>query len=919
MSQVTEEQNDAFLAFLKSKGNVGALMSAHNWQTSSLGHPSTWPRALRSMVKLMLDARFPMFVAWGPDLAFLYNQPYTEFLAGKHPDAMGQPFEKVWTERWPEIHARASKAMLGESCYFEDLPILLQRHGRQEKLYFTLSYSPVYDDDDQVGGMYCLITETTARVVADKRHAFHLQVTDSLRALAEPAAIMQAASRLTGLYLNVGRVGYAEIDEDKKSVSVERDWTSGRLGSLAGETRPLESFGPAIIDVLRSGQTLRIEDIATDSRSASYTDGYASIGARSMTVVPLLEGKRLTAAFYLHEALPRYWTDEEVILVEDVARHTWETVKRARVEETLRDETRMLELLNKTGQTLASTLDLQTLLQAITDAGTELSGAQFGAFFYNGTDQEGDATLLYTLSGAPIEAFEQVGHPRATPLFGPTFSGNPPVRSDDVTQDPRYGKMSPHHGMPSGHLPVRSYLAVPVISRSGEVLGGLFFGHGEAGVFTERTEKIICSVAAQAAVAIDNARLYELAQQSAREREALLDSERSARAEAERLNRMKDEFLAMLAHELRNPLAPISSSAEVLKLLFANEPRVRQTSAIISRQVAHMTRLINDLLDVSRVTRGLITLNVRLIEFQSVIAGAVDQARPLIDQKRHHVNLEIPAEPVYVEGDHTRLIQAVANILNNAAKYTPENGIIDVRMQVAQDCLELHIADNGSGMPAELVPSVFDLFTQGARTLARSQGGLGLGLTLVKKLVELHGGHVTAESSGSNRGSKFIISLPVRTGSAGNTAAADSMQEDDPWAVAPACDKGLRIMVIDDNVDAADSLAALLRAQGYPVLTEYSAKKALHRAALEAPDVLLIDIGLPDMDGFELAQHLLALPQTASATLIAVTGYGQSKDRERAKTCGFSNHLVKPVNMIALSKALEALAIPLTASPARQL
>lgn len=738
-----------------------------------------------------------------------------------------------------------------------------------------------------------------------ERQAFQLQMAESLRALVKPNEVMEAASRLIGEYFGVGRVGYGEIDLAEKTVSVDSDWTNGAMVSLAGESRPLESFGPTIINELRSGRTLRLDDMANDQRSAPYAAGYASIGVCSMLAVPLIEGHRLTAILYLHESAPRRWTDEEIMLVEDVARRTWEAVKRARAEEDLRDETRILELLNQTGQIVASTLDMQTLVQAITDTATQLSGAQFGAFFYNTKNEQGDVMTLYTLSGAPREAFDRFGHPRATPLFGPTFAGEPPIRSGDVTKDARYGKWEPHHGIPPKHMPVRSYLAVPVVSRSGQVIGGLFFGHSSIEVFSERTERLIVAVAAQAAIAIDNARLYEQAQRAAEERENLLHRERSARSEAERLSRMKDEFLAMLAHELRNPLAPISSAAELLNMLYASEPRVHQTSTIIRRQVAHMTRLVDDLLDVSRVTRDLVTLHKKTVDFRDVIASAISQVQPLIDEKRHRVSVQMPNVPVYVHGDETRLVQTVANILNNAAKYTPETGNIVLQLDATASQLELHVKDDGTGIAPELLPEVFELFTQGTRTLARSQGGLGLGLALVKKLVELHGGSVCAYSAGSGHGSKFTIILPLADSIAEDAHIINATKNITHQDAAKGQTMSLHVMVIDDNVDAANGLAALLRAKGHRVSVHYTAEAALRQAGVEVPQVFLVDIGLPDMDGYELAQHLRALPQVAPSTLIAVTGYGQAQDRERSKAAGFSHHLVKPVEMASLVALLD--------------
>jgi signal transduction histidine kinase/ActR/RegA family two-component response regulator len=712
---------------------------------------------------------------------------------------------------------------------------------------------------------------------------------------------MQAARSLAGEYLGWGRVGYGEIDAFGRTVSVERVWTDGSIASLAGESRELASFGPAIIEQLRKGRSLRLDDVALDPLAAPYADGYASIGARAMVIVPLIEEGRLAAIFYLHEQRPRHWSEQEVALAEDVARHTREVVRRARVEESLRDEKRVLEMVNRTGQALASTLDLGTLLQAITDAGTELAGARFGAFFYNAQDEHGERLQLYTLSGALREDMERLGKPRATEIFRPTFDGEAVVRSDDIGCDPRFAARGPGSGMPPGHLAVRSYLAVPVVSRAGGVLGGLFFGHPEPGMFTERTERIVAGVAAQAAIAMDNARLYEVAQKSAQERDALLQSERAARVQAERLSHTKDEFLAMLAHELRNPLAPISSSASLLSMQFKDEPRIRQTSTIISRQVRHMSRLIDDLLDVSRVTRGLVKLKLGVVDFRDIVSGALDQARPLVDEKGHDVQLVLPPGPVYVRGDQTRLVQSVTNILNNAAKYTQKGGRITLALDVDSERMRLTVSDNGSGMPAELLPNVFDLFTQGARTLARSQGGLGLGLTLVKRLVELHEGEVSAHSEGVGMGSSFTLTLP-RIEATRDSAAGGPLEE----AQGAQLDRPLRLVLVDDNADAADSLSQLLSVQGYRTAVEYDARSALRLARVERPDAMLVDIGLPDIDGYHLAEQLRAMPETRDTVLVAITGYGQARDRERAIEAGFAHHLVKPVDMTALVRILES-------------
>ena len=350
----------------------------------------------------------------------------------------------------------------------------------------------------------------------------------------------------------------------------------------------------------------------------------------------------------------------------------------------------------------------------------------------------------------------------------------------------------------------------------------------------------------------------------------------------------KDEFLAMLAHELRNPLAPISSAAQLLRMLFANEPRIKQASDVIARQVAHMTHLVDDLLDVSRVTRGLVTINKTDVELGAVLREAVEQMTPVIEARGHRLTLDIAAGALHVRGDRTRLVQVAANLLSNAAKYTPDGGELYVSLQPQGDSAILRLQDNGIGISGELLPVVFDLFTQGQRTPDRSQGGLGLGLALVKKLVELHEGSVEAHSGGPGQGSTFMVRLPLVSHAHPPEAAPLPVRSQ---AGTPPG----RILVVDDNVDAANTLAMVLEAAGHRVRTEHTAHAALSTAEREPFQVILLDIGLPDMSGHALAKALKQLPGMAGVALIAVSGYGQEQDRRMSQQAGFVAHLVKPV------------------------
>jgi PAS domain S-box-containing protein len=372
-------------------------------------------------------------------------------------------------------------------------------------------------------------------------------------------------------------------------------------------------------------------------------------------------------------------------------------------------------------------------------------------------------------------------------------------------------------------------------------------------------------------------------------------------------NQRKDEFLAMLAHELRNPLAPISAAADLLSLARLDEERVKQTSETISRQVHHMTSLIDDLLDVSRVTRGLIMLDKDTLDAKQIVTDAVEQIRPLIEARRHHLAMHTWPESALVIGDRKRLVQVIANLLNNAAKYTPEGGTIVLAIEVHEERVLITVADNGIGMTPELVARAFELFAQGERTPDRSQGGLGVGLAVVKSLVELHRGTVGAESKGQGQGSKFTICLP-------RIAKPDEPLVLPQRGKVPASSRRLRLMVVDDNADAASMLAMYLEAAGHEVIVEYNPTTALERARIEMPDVCLLDIGLPGMDGNELARRIRAQPETARSVLVAVTGYGQEQDKNNAAAAGFDYHFVKPVDSARLASLLAELSA--TSAPA---
>ncbi len=413
----------------------------------------------------------------------------------------------------------------------------------------------------------------------------------------------------------------------------------------------------------------------------------------------------------------------------------------------LRDQAEALQIINNFGRVLSAELDLRKLVQALTDAATELAGAQFGSFFYNVLDEGGGSYMLYTLSGVDRRHFERFPMPRATSLFGPTFRGEGIIRLRDVTQDPRYGLNEPHHGMPRGHLPVRSYLAIPVTSRRGDVLGGLFFGHSEPGVFTESAERIIAGLAVQASIAIDNARLFDAVQK--------------ARESAEIANQLKDEFLATVSHELRTPLNAVLGWTSLLRSTSMDAARRAKALETIERNAKLQQKIVEDILDVSRIIAGQLRLDREPLPFRPIVEAAVESIRPMAAGKSIQVTLEMDDDPAIIIGDHARLQQIVWNLLANSIKFTPEEGALRVALAVTESRVELVISDTGIGISPDFLPHVFERFRQGDARATRAHGGLGLGLAIVRHLTEMHGGTVAAVSAGEGKGSTFIVRLPT--------------------------------------------------------------------------------------------------------------------------------------------------------------
>ncbi len=517
--------------------------------------------------------------------------------------------------------------------------------------------------------------------------------------------------------------------------------------------------------------------------------------------------------------------------------------------------------LHRLSARLSATLDLPAVLQEVLDAVIALQAAGSGVLMLY--DRERRDLHAAASAGLPEDYLIRLGRtPLGAGVYGAALAEPGLVVAEDVEAD---GAPLPD-AEAARRVGIRAACGVPLLTRGGEPVGAVVTHFGRPHRPSERDVRLVELYARQAAQAIENARLH---------------------GEIQEANRGKDEFLAMLAHELRNPLAPVLNSVEVLRRGARGE-EAGAAVEMIDRQTRHMARLVDDLLDVSRITRGKIQLRPEPIELSGVIARAVASTRPLIESRRHTVEVHVPPGPIRVLADATRVEQVLANLLTNAAKYTNEGGHITLTAAAEGDEAVLRVRDNGIGIAADMLPRVFDLFMQAHSTLDLALGGLGIGLTLVRRLVELHGGRIEAHSEGLGRGSEFVVRLPL---------LEQPVAEPNREPAAPAAKVSpQRVLVVDDNRDAAESLALMLRLDGHEVRVAHDGPAALEAASAFRPEVVLLDIGLPRMSGHEVAARLLRQPHAGRRLLVAMTGYGQDEDRRRSHEAGFDHHLVKPVD-----------------------
>ena len=792
------------------------------------------------------------------------------------------------------------------------------------------------------------------RLITD-RETFRGVFSDATRDLTDELALRRVASHMLGVHLQVNRVMYGEVTADAQVV-VGASYVNG-VQQIDGIYR-LADYGQELLAKFQAGENQVVRDIPSDDSYPGFAKAsYAQMGIVANLGIPILRNGQLVAVLGIHQNTPRRWTHEEITIAREIAERTWAAVAHARVEKKLQANelqlSQMLQIMPSFSAVLIGpTFVFQLANQSYFDLigrGPEIIGKTVLEAIPEIAEQPFPALLdeVYR-TGMPFEAKSMVVRLPRGPggsmmdifvdfAYLPLREANGQVSGIFIHGVDRTAEATATEALARREREIRSVTenTPDVLTRFdrqfrnvfvnsvieqitgcavAEILGKTNRELGMPEQLCEQWEKAISHVFDHgehtsldfSCLTLKGVRhfscrlvpeLNELGQvESALAVTHDITDHRAYEQQLLEQDVRKDEFLATLAHELRNPLAPIRTGLQVMKLTPQTDVAAR-TLSVMERQLGQLVRLIDDLLDVSRISSGKIVLKRGRIAFQEVAAAALEASRPAIDAAGHTLIIDWPSEAVWLDADPTRLTQVFSNLLTNSAKYMRPGGQIKFSARRESENILISVADTGMGIPADMLGTVFDMFTQINRTLDRAQGGLGIGLSLVKNLVEMHGGSVHAASDGVDQGSEFIVGLPMVA-----APAADESAPALPTIGVPGAER--RILVVDDNVDAAETMTMLLEMSGHDARSAFSGQEALDIAFLFRPDIVFLDIGLPGMNGYEVARRLLADPSTAATKLIALTGWGSENDIRKSKVAGFHAHLTKPVDPDAVEAML---------------
>jgi PAS domain S-box-containing protein len=778
---------------------MGALIRCHDWSTTPLGALESWPLSLKTAVSLILRAQQPMFIGWGPGYISLYNDSSIPILGDKHPNALGQSMANVWSEIWDELRPLNEAVIRGESLSFENKPFQLASRETSGPHYFTFTYTPLLDDDGQVGGIFCTAIETTSAVML---------AGNARAASAAQQALAESEERLR-LATDASEIAFWDVNVTDGSMI----WQPGlrtMFGITTDEALSLDDFFAGLHPDDRTTVARAFAAACDPQRRELYNVEYRTVGR-------------------------------------DDGRLRWIAAKGRG----LFDDAGRCVRANGTAMDITSRKTTELAMEMALEA------SRTGTFHWNIQDNRltWDDALDRLFGLRPGEAV------RSLDQF--IMLVHPDDRAEVIRRCERCRDFGDDFDM-----------EFRVVYPDGSV----HWLYDRGRTFLDPTGR--AKTMTGACVDITN---------YVRTREAL-----------KLADRQKDDFLATLAHELRNPLAPLRTGLHFLQKIKGGLPsQADQVLGIMQRQLDHMVHLVDDLLDIARIRQGKILLRQDPLSLQSVLEQALEGMHALLDAQGHEVIWNGVDPTLRVTGDLTRLVQVVGNLLNNAAKYTPRGGRVSLRggEDTQPGMLFIEVADTGIGIPPDMLEHVFDRFAQVQQHLDHAQGGLGIGLSVVKGLVEMHGGRVAAESAGPGAGSLFRIWLPR----ADTPAPVEDARPSSPDAI-----ERHRVLVVDDNRDAAETMAMVLDMSGHEVFRAHDGQTAVEMVKRHDPAVVFLDIGMPGMNGYETASLLRALPGAQARVLVALTGWGSEADQARSLEAGFDLHLTKPVDVDKVQHVLSA-------------
>lgn len=795
-------------------------------------------------------------------------------------EILGQSFSRFY----PEEDVRAGKpkreleAAAAEGRY-EDEGWRVRKDG--SRFWANVVITALRDDAGRLRGFGKVTRDFTER----KRAEEALQESERLqRLLAQAGELAMHSPSVAGLLaaiservakgFGVSRCGFSSVDLEAGLVTVMEDYHSD-LPSIAG-VFPIAEFMEHWLEDGLAGRTAAIEDVATHPRTAAlFGTSFAPIQVRAHLTVPLQREGKWVANFWASHHEPRRWKAEEIESIKLIAERVWAIVERKRAEEDLKHSRRGLSQLAEASLRVMRETDLEAMFQAISAAALELTGARIavsGHGYVSGQFVIGGAARTPGMPDCPPgkEFLIERGGVYMDLIEGAADTIR--LTDEQMLAHPRWW------GLPEGHVPMRGLLGVRLVDRQGRTNGMILVTNKEQGDFTAENESLLRQLGTLASLASQHV---------------------EARVSLEEADRSKNQFLAMLSHELRNPLAPIRNSLYILDRAAPGGEQARRAQTVIDRQVVHLTRLVDDLLDVTRISRGKIQLRRERLDLCDVVHRAIEDNRWSFEQNGVELQVTVSEVPLWIDGDQTRIAQAIGNLLHNAAKFTEPEGKVTISVEgnVSLRQAIVRIRDTGVGIAPEMLPRVFEPFAQADTTLDRSKGGLGLGLALVKGLVEMHDGTVSVESDGLGKGAEFTVRLPLEGVELPAAAPVRSAVAGGPR----------RVLVIEDNVDAAESLREVLEIEDHTVELAFSGAEGIEKARVFQPEVVLCDIGLPGMDGYEVARAMRSEPALRSVALVALTGYAGPDDVVRSVEAGFDHHLAKPPSMEKLEQILASL------------